>query len=254
MKTKEPLRVLIVDDEAVARRRLVRMVSELPNRDVAGTAADGEEAIQAFETADFDVALLDIRMPRRDGLAVARTLPETAAVIFTTAYAEHAVEAFEAEAIDYLLKPIDRHRLRCALDKVEARRRNAKLSQVLDRLEQRLRPSDEIPRLAARIGRSTYYLDPREVTCFRARDKYVEARLGERKLLLEYSLDDLEDRLRHFDFVRCHRSELVRLDAIRALHEEEGSILEMTDGQRIPVSRRRIAEVRRYLQPGDASA
>ena len=113
------MRVLVVDDEGVARRRLVRMLSRMDEVEVAGEAASGDEALQQIASLRPDVVLLDIRMPGMDGLELAGNLPQPAPhVIFTTAYQEYAVQAFERSAVDYLLKPVETDRLQAALDKV----------------------------------------------------------------------------------------------------------------------------------------
>jgi two-component system, LytTR family, response regulator len=234
------VRALVVDDEPVARRRLIRMLERIGGVTVAGEAEDGEDALAKIDALAPDVILLDIRMPGLDGLAVARRegLPP---VIFTTAYADHAVEAFDAAAVDYLLKPIEIDRLKEALDRVRSRRGvdAERFAQLLATVGAK-RP----PRLVARRGDSSWLIDPREVSRLRATDKYVVIVREGKELVLDESLGELEEKLSPYGFFRVHRAELVNLDAVRAVHRTLGGLtLELRDGARVPVSRRRSAEV-----------
>ncbi|HEY5611131.1 MAG TPA: LytTR family DNA-binding domain-containing protein [Thermoanaerobaculia bacterium] len=237
------MRVLVVDDEPVARRRLMRMLGRIEGVSVAGEAVDGEDALDKIVSLEPDVVLLDIRMPGLDGLAVARRkgLPP---VIFTTAHAEHAVEAFEAAAVDYLLKPINQERLEQAIDRV--RRRNetldrARLALLLEKLGAVAHPP---VRLAVRRGDSRWLIDARTISRLRSADKYVVARHEGKELVLDESLGELEERLSPQGFCRIHRGELVNLDHVRAVHRTlRGLFLELEGGDRVPVSRRRAGEV-----------
>jgi two-component system response regulator AlgR len=208
-----PLRVLIVDDEAPARRRLRDVLDDcaeaLPIATV-GEAADGREAIEMLQVVGADLVLTDIRMPGMDGLELARhllKLPQPPVVIFTTAYHEHALEAFDVNAIDYLVKPVRVARLLAALQKVP-----------------RLRPIstsklDQMPSSARRFlsvtERSRVILVPlEEVIYLKAELKYITIRTAEREYLLEESLTKLEDEFGP-RFVRVHRNCLVAREFIR---------------------------------------
>jgi DNA-binding LytR/AlgR family response regulator len=229
------MRVLVVDDEPIARRRLARMLGRIPGVEVAGEARDGEEALDKIEALAPDVVLLDIRMPGLDGLSVALRKKGLPPVIFTTAYAEFAVDAFAAEAVDYLLKPIEQERLEEALHRAK---RSAGLDPArLQAMVDRLAADDEVPRVTARARGSAYFFDARDIPRICAGDKYTGFTLG-----------SLEQRLGRWGFVRAHRSELVNLHFVRALHRTgQGDELELEDGQRVPVSRRRASELSRRL-------
>ena len=222
------MRILIVDDEPLARARLVRLLADVSGAVVVGEAGDGVAAREAIAALAPDVVLLDIEMPELDGMALAET-GELPPVIFTTAYAEHAVRAFGVEAVDYLLKPVAKERLEEALERV------------------RRRPPAPIP-LTARCGETVRVVDARAVARFTAKDKYTAFTVDGEELYLDESLKTLEERLERAGFLRVHRAELVDMNAAVALHTRaSGLVLELSDGSLVPVSRRMAASVRRRL-------
>lgn len=222
------MRVLVVDDEPLARRRLVRMLRCLATVTAADEAADGPEALA--RGPGYDAVLLDIGMPGLDGLAVARALQGRATVIFTTAHPEHALEAFEASAVDYLLKPVEAARLERALARVVRRA-----------------PEPPPLRISARgRGGAVHLFDPETIDCFRAEDKVTVFVVDGREHVVEQSLSSLEATLP--GCVRAHRGELVRVAAVARLEREaEGPVLVLRGGQRVAVSRRQLAEVAQRL-------
>lgn len=243
------MRVLVVDDEPVARRRLRRMLGRIAGIEVVGEAADGIEALAKIEELSPDVLLLDIRMPGLDGLSLALARRGFPPVIFTTAHAEFAVDAFAAEAVDYLLKPIEQGRLEEALRRVGKGRAvdPARLRALLERLTR----GDEVPRLTARSRGSAYFFDAREIARLHADEKYVGFDYRGRSYLLDESIGSLEERLEPWGFFRVHRSDLINLHFIRALHRTaRGAQVELLDGQRVPVGRRRAAELAKRLGEG----
>jgi DNA-binding LytR/AlgR family response regulator len=238
------VKVLVVDDEAPARRRLLRMLAGIDDVVVVGEAADGIEARAQIDAHAPDLVLLDIHMPELDGLALARD-PGMPAVVFTTAHADHAVVAFELAAVDYLLKPIERERLERAIDRarVAARLDGVQVDQVV-----RAAQGHEPMRLAAKDGARVHLFDVAEITCLVAQDKYVVTWHGGREYLLDDSLAVLEPRLAPLGFVRVHRSALVRLDAVTSIVGDAGGArVELKDGRSAPVSRRELPVLRRRL-------
>ena len=200
------LRVLIVDDEPPARERLRSMLAENGGFDVVGEAGHGEQALQMVDRHNPDIVLLDVRMPGVDGLEVARHLaahPEPPAVIFTTAFDEYALQAFDSEAVAYLLKPIRAEKLRAALTKA-ARLTRPQLQQVALAAREPSRRSHVGVR-----GRDGLKLIPiEEVFCFQADQKYTTVKHVKGEDLIEDSLKTLEDEFSS-SFVRIHRNALV---------------------------------------------
>ncbi len=224
------------------------MLHEIPDVVVAGEAADGFQAIARISALQPDVVLLDIRMPGLDGLAVARSHAELPPIIFTTAYDQHAVEAFDVCAIDYLLKPIKRERLERALLRARLiRGENAPAMKMLHDLFEK-KTSTEV-RVLTRDGDRVRVFDATAIVRFYAADKYSAFLNDGREHLLEESLNVLEERLGGHDFIRIHRAELVSSRHVGVFHaERNGGWVELTDGQRARVSRRHLPVLRRALR------
>jgi two-component system response regulator AlgR len=246
-----PLRVLVVDDEALARSRMRTLLSE-SGMDLELPPVEASQATHAMsflQHEPFDLVLLDIHMPGADGLALARTiraLPLPPAVVFVTAHAEHAVQAFELDAVDYLTKPVRQERLQAALQKVarflQARRGNGQTVHV--ELQETLLIQER-----TRVERVPLH----QVLYFKAELKYITVRTAAHSFVLENSLSELEDRY-GARFVRVHRNALVARHAISALQKhfdpEEGDCwavrLNGVD-ELITVSRRQLPTVRELL-------
>jgi two-component system response regulator AlgR len=242
------LQVLVVDDEALARSRLRTLLGDCaaPAAAVAGEAANSAQAMELLQRSRFDVALLDIHMPGADGLALAQalqSLSQPPAVVFVTAYAEHAVAAFDLEAVDYLTKPVRLERLQIALQKVE-RLAQARASAQQGALPEMLLIQDR--------GR-TERVPLEEVLYFKAELKYITVRTATRSYILDASLSELEDR-HAAHFLRVHRNALVARRALRALekHEDpdegEGWAVRLNGIEELlAVSRRQLSAVREAL-------
>ena len=247
------MRVLVVDDEPLARKRLIRLLQKFSDAQVVGEAGNGREALQQIGAARPDVVFLDIRMPGLDGLAVARQATPAPAIIFTTAYDEYAVQAFETNALDYLLKPVQEKRLAAALERL--RRRDAAESARLGELVRQVLEGGEAVRVTARVGSTVRVFDPRQICRFHAEDRYTTFLHQGKEVLLDETLNSLESRLAHLGFVRVHRAELVNLHRVAALHSQDGATeIELADGQRVPVSRRQAPDLRRRLGLRDGTA
>ncbi|MBE7369710.1 LytR/AlgR family response regulator transcription factor [Ramlibacter pallidus] len=240
------LKMLLVDDEPLARARLRTLLAECqsPAAEVAGEAANAAQAMEHLRRQSFDAVLLDIHMPGADGLALAqvlRSLPESPPVVFVTAYAEHAVTAFELEAVDYLTKPVRLERLQTALDRVERARQGrsgAELEQEVLVIQDRGR-TERVP--------------VTEVLYFKAELKYITVRTAARSYILDGSLSDLEER-HGAAFLRVHRNALVSRRAVRALEkhfdaeEGEGWAVRLNGvDESLAVSRRQLSAVREAL-------
>ncbi|HET8698389.1 MAG TPA: LytTR family DNA-binding domain-containing protein [Gammaproteobacteria bacterium] len=241
-----PLSVLIVDDELPARERLQRLVGEIGGWTVAGSCATGVEALQLATRLKPAVVLLDIRMPGLTGIEVARhlgTLEEPPAVVFTTAYDEYALQAFESQAVGYLLKPVRRERLEQALK--HASRLSAPQLKRLGAPEEPLAARQHV---AVRVRDELKLIPVTEIRFFRADQKYVTVRHARGEELIDEPLRELEEEFAR-DFVRAHRSLLVGIAHIEALERTaDGFALRLRgEPELLPVSRRQLAELRKRL-------
>ncbi len=243
------MNVLIVDDEPLARSRLARLLGDLPDVRIVGEAGNGLAALEACARLEPQVVLLDIRMPGMDGIEVARhldALERPPAVIFTTAYGDHALEAFAAHALDYLLKPVRGERLAEALTRAR-RLTRAQQGALAEAGERRTRSH-----LCARMQGTLRVVPIAEVVYLLADQKYVEVGHANGTLLIEESLAALEQEFAP-RFLRIHRNALVARDCIAGLESgNDGRSRVRLKGveARPEVSRRHIAELRRLLRDG----
>jgi DNA-binding LytR/AlgR family response regulator len=239
------MRVLVVDDEAPARRRLVRQLAEVPGVELAGEAEDAETTLRAIEAHAPDVVLLDIRLPGVDGLTLAQRHADLPPIIFVTAYDEFAVQAFEVNAVDYLLKPVRQERLAAALERARGRARASR--EQVSRALQTVAPVDPTRVVTVSRGEVRFF-DARTITRFWSSEKYTMFRAEGEEHLTEEPLGLLEERLGASGFVRVHRAELVHVPSVRALRQEDGaSEVVLADGQVARVSRRSVAAIRAAL-------
>ena len=242
------LRVLIVDDEALARARLQTLLQDCvaPAAIVAGEAANAVQTMEALRRGGFDLVLMDIHMPGVDGMTLARTLramPQAPAVVFVTAHAEYAVQAFDLEAVDYLTKPVRLERLQAALEKAE------RFNEIHGNSPTGAR--QEMITIQDR-GR-TQRVPLADVLYFKAELKYVTVRTAAKSYILDLSLGELELRYSQ-DFMRIHRNALVSRRAMRALEkhfdpeEGEGWAVRLQGvPELLAVSRRQLSAVREAM-------
>lgn len=237
-------RVLIADDEPPARERLRALLGELGGSEVVAECASGDEVVRTAAALKPDVVLLDVRMPGMDGLEAARhlaLLPEPPAIVFVTAFDQYAVDAFDAEAVDYLLKPVRAARLASALERA-ARLGTARLERIAA-----ASPSPA-PRthLAARIGDTVRLIPIGDVHYFSADQKYTRVHHRGGSDLIDDPLRALEEEFRS-GFVRVHRAALVSLQQLAAIERSADGQFEVVlhaNGERLRVSRRMAAELR----------
>jgi len=249
------LRVLIVDDEPLARSRARRLLEEVGGAVVVGEAGSADEAREQLRKGGADLLLLDIQMPGEDGFALLRSLDERPAVVFVTAFDHYAVRAFEENAVDYLLKPFRKERLAEAL--ARARHDLARPEELSRRLSLLLgalggtQDSQHLERLTVRIGQRQLILKSDEIFWFGAEDKLVFAATENDRHYVNFTLDQLEQRLDPKRFARVHRSAIVNLDRAAALRPGFAGTyrLQLKDPARteVPVSRMRARTLRARL-------
>ena len=239
------VRTLVVDDEPLARAGLRAMLTAFEWIEVVGEAADGEAAVQEINRLQPELVFLDVQMPGLVGTDVVRRLERQPFIIFTTAFSQHAVNAFELGAVDYLLKPFGRTRLSAAMERVRTLIGEPAGIGALERITGAL-TSGPISRLFVRTGGNLVPLSVMEVSWFEADDDYVIAHTARTRHAINLSLTRLEERLDRKRFVRVHRAHIVNLDHVRAFKRDSRGNLEaeLVDGRRVPVSRARAQELR----------
>jgi len=235
------IRTLLVDDEPLARRELRRLLADYPWIEIVGEASNIDEAATAIQELSPQLLLLDIQMPGGSGFDLLARLEHSPAVIFTTAYDQHAVRAFEVNALDYLLKPIEPERLAAALARVQAVAADDAPKQPDART---------IERLFVRDGPRCWFVPLREVSVLVAEGNYVRLLWGKAKPLLGRSLATLEPRLDPKRFFRANRRQIVNLDFVAGVELGEGGRLhlQLREGGEVEISRRQARLFREQTQ------
>ena len=257
----ERLRVLIVDDEPLARRRLEDLLAKEDDVEIVGTAADGVEAVEMIRRLAPDLFFLDVQMPGMSGLQVVDAIgaDRMPATIFTTAFDKYALKAFDVAAVDYLVKPFDDDRFRQAFRRA---RRTIELREV-GKMTKRLAALLKDESAAATVAPSKKYLERisvesrgqvrvvpvSKVDYITASGPYAELHVGDRTFAIRERMQTLEERLDPAVFIRVHRSAIVRLDRIDALLRSSGGdyAVRLKDGTELPVSRARREELEQRL-------
>jgi two-component system, LytTR family, response regulator len=215
------VRILIVDDEAVARRRIRRLLAAEPDITIVGECPDGASALRSIAADRPDLVFLDVQMPELDGFEVVQSIPsaDLPGIIFVTAFDRYALRAFDVHAIDYLLKPFTRERFRTALARARERHERRRGDGGLDALVDHLHELRRYPkRVAVRTADKFVVVTWRDVEWIEAADNYVKLHAGPREYLLRETLASIEQQLDPELFARVHRSAIVQLDRIAELH------------------------------------
>jgi two-component system LytT family response regulator len=251
------IRAFLLDDEALAVRRLARLLCETGRVDIAGTSSDAVAAITEVRATKPDVLFLDIEMPGLTGFEMLRELGgDQPLVVFTTAWNQYALQAFEVNSVDYLLKPIEPARLERALDKIERIRGGAEPKPVLNDLLRKLASAlDSKPayptRLPSRTGDRVEFIDLARVTHFYAKDKLTFAATASKDYCVDGSIVELEAKLDPGRFLRIHRSTMVNLEYVQELHTWFGGkiLLRLRDDRKteLTVARDRVRELKERL-------
>lgn len=259
----ERLHAYLVDDEPLAIERLTRLLKKFDVLDVVGSTTDPREAVEFLNSEnEVDVLFLDIQMPGLSGFELLARLESQPFVIFTTAFDQYALRAFEVNSIDYLLKPIEAEQLERALGKLGRMRpvvkpewqQNPELPAVLKEMAASLmgRRAEYSRRIASRVGDRISFLDAEEITHFVARDKLTYAVANGREHCVDQTIADLERKLDPAHFLRIHRAILVNLDWVRqAKVSFAGKVLILLKDERgtqLPVARDRVKQLRERME------
>lgn len=236
------MRALVVDDEPLARRELRRLLAAFPNVQVVGEAGNIDEARERIEALSPDVVFLDIQMPGGTGFDLLAQLDRMPRIVFTTAYDQYAVKAFDVNALDYLLKPVEPERLATAIRKIQESAPRESSTNSSSPLEQ----------LFIKDGPRCWFVPLREVSLLTSEGNYVRLHWGTERPLLGRSLTSLEQKLDPKQFFRANRAQIVNLNYIQQVEAGEGGRLHMQlkDGPEIEVSRR---QAREFKERGDVS-
>lgn len=230
------MRILIADDEPIARQILREHVESIPSAEVAGEASTGAEALTRILETKPDVVLLDLQMPELDGLAVVRSLrgDRKPVIIFVTAFEKYALDAFEVGAVDYLLKPVRRERLEKAIQKAQTQLKDSAPA---------IPPSRKI---VGRRGTDLYLLDPTEIIAFQAEGELVHIVTADQRYLADHTLRVLETKLELPRFRRIHRRTIINTDHIRRISPLSSKrwLLRMSNGFEAIVSKRLAGAIR----------
>lgn len=241
------IRAVIVDDEAPARALLAEYLAAHPDIEVVAECANGFEAVKRIGELAPDLVLLDVQMPRLDGFEVVELIDPAPAVIFVTAYDEHALRAFEVHAVDYVLKPVARERLAHALD--AARQKIGRKPAPAPLASEARPPGRFIERIVVKDGASVHVIPADRIDRMEAQDDYVAIHAGGREFLKAQPLAVIERGLDPSRFVRIHRSHLVNIDRVARIElaARDTRVVVMKDGRELPVSRAGYARLRELL-------
>ncbi|HET6568189.1 MAG TPA: LytTR family DNA-binding domain-containing protein [Rhodothermales bacterium] len=251
----EKIRTLIVDDEEPARARLRRLLRREEDVEVIGACADGVEAAERIEAQAPLLVFLDVQMREMGGLQLIERLPDARRpfIILVTAYDQYALDAFQVDVVDYLLKPYSDERFGIALGRAKERIRQLQISQYSDQLLSLLqdvngrtparaedtRTAERTNRLVVKSGSHLLFLDPKQVDWIEAEGVYLKLHIDKKSYLLRESLNSFEGRLDPNQFIRIHRSTIVNMDRIREVvpHANGGSVVMLHDGRELRMSR-----------------
>lgn len=239
-------RAIIIDDERLARNELKKLLGEYPEIEVVDEAANVEEGIQKIETQNPDLIFLDIQMPGKTGFDLLRELNRTPEVIFTTAYDEYALRAFEVNALDYLLKPIEPKRLADAIHKLEEEDAAEETETTVSVNKSILSENDQV---FVKDGERCWFVKLSEIRLFESVGNYAKVYFGPNKPLILKSLNALEERLDEKVFFRANRKHIVNLRMIEKVEPyfNGGLLLEIHGGDKIEVSRRQAVKFKEMM-------
>ena len=231
------MKVLIVDDERLARAELNQLLKEHQDIEVVGEAKNVDEAIEMLNSIQVDLVFLDIQMPEKNGFDLLEALPACPEVVFVTAYDEYAIKAFDVNALDYLLKPVDPNRLKETLDKLRNRISISDEGVTMADKQNRLGLSD---RIFIKDGEKCWFVELEKVRMFESEGNYVKVHFENFRPLILRSLNNLEERLDNKSFFRANRKYIINLKWISRIENwfNGGLQVELREGEKVEISRR----------------
>jgi two-component system LytT family response regulator len=239
---------IIVDDEPLAREMIKEYLQDFPEIEIAGECTNGKQAVKAINEDKPDIVFLDIRMPGMDGFEVIEHIDLMPQIIFTTAYGDYALKAFEVNAVDYLLKPYDKKRFSEAIQKAIYRsaKPNNEIERILRVLQQSKEPEDYLKRIFVRVGRKIISVQLHDISWIEADGDYTQLHTNSGTHVCHLSMNTLEQRLDSKEFIRVHRSHIIAASSIDHLEadDEGGFIAFLKDKSTVKVSRTYGAKLR----------
>jgi two-component system LytT family response regulator len=249
MKEDGKIRALIVDDEELARQIICEMLKLHPEIELIGECANGFEAVKAVSEINPDLVFLDIQMPKLDGFEVLELIGDQVAVVFVTAYDEHALRAFEVNAVDYVLKPFRAERFEAALERAKQRIGKTQLTSPEKLSAAAREPGQYAERIVVKDGTRVQIIPVAKLDYAEAQDDYVSLASGGKKFLKQQTISSLEASLNPGSFVRVHRSCIVNLERVTRLepYGKDTHVVILSDGARLPVSRAGLTRLKEFL-------
>jgi two-component system LytT family response regulator len=249
-ENEKKIRTVIVEDEELARQILKEMIKPHPEIEIVGECANGFDAVKVIPELKPDLLFLDIQMPKLDGFEVLELIGTDMAIIFTTAYDQHALRAFEVHAVDYLLKPFAAERFEAALDRTKRRLGQGKLPSPGEFAASAREPGHHVERLVVKDGTRVQIIPIAKLDYAEAQDDYVALASQGKKYLKQQTISSLETSLDPKTFLRIHRSCIVNLERVARLepYGKDSHIAILSDGTRLPVSRSGYARLRAVLE------
>ncbi len=245
------MRALIIDDERLARKELAKLLEEHPSIEIVGEAMNADEAEQMINELNPDLLFLDIQMPGRTGFQLLESLESVPLVVFTTAYDEFALKAFDLNAVDYLMKPFSKQRLRQAVDKVVERFKSktsgrGEVQRLVEQMQERGKP---LERIVVKSGSKIHVIPVEAIEQIEAQDDYVMIHSAEGRFMKKETMAALEQSLPEDQFLRIHRSHIVNINQIQRIEQygKENYLLILKNGNSVSVSKSRIKDLKREL-------
>ncbi|MDP2237373.1 MAG: LytTR family transcriptional regulator DNA-binding domain-containing protein [Bacteroidales bacterium] len=245
------IRTLIIEDEEPARNLLRTFLESFDEIDLIGECSDGFSGLKTINELQPDLVFLDIQMPRLTGFELLELLDDIPEIVFTTAYDEYALKAFDLNAVDYLMKPFSKQRLRQAVDKVIERFRikssgKEKVSQLVEQMHQKARP---LERIVVKSGSKIHVIPIQDIEQLEAQDDYVMIHTAQGRFMKKETMASMEQNLPEDSFIRIHRSHIVNVSQIQRIEQygKESYLLILKNGNQVSVSKSRIKDLKREL-------